>query len=104
MKMSQTTPNFQWVRPVDVVPYPNVWQEFECKESKNSDKLVKYRIQDLPEDRFDDAIKHLMENYLPDEPISVACGKIDTYPERKCESQWKVHSILFSPGQNRWHQ
>lgn len=59
-----------WVRPLDKVPYPNVWLEFEAKESKTSDKIVKYRIQDLPEDRFDEAIQHLNENFIADEPIS----------------------------------
>lgn len=64
----------QWARPLDVVPFPNVWVEFEAKESKNSDTLVKYRIQDLPEDRFDDAVEHMVDNYLIDEPLSMAFG------------------------------
>lgn len=68
------SPNENWVRPLDKVPYPNVWLEFEAKESKDSDKLVKYRIQDLPEDRFDDAIQHMNENYMPDEPLSAIIG------------------------------
>lgn len=66
----------QWVRPLDVIPFPNVWIEFEAKESKTSDKLVKYRIQDLPEDRFDDAVRHMVDNYLLDEPLSMAIGMI----------------------------
>lgn len=65
----------EWVRPVDAnVPYPKIWLEFEAKETKGSDKLVKYRIQDLPEDRFDDAIEHMKVNYLPDEPLSRSVG------------------------------
>lgn len=64
----------QWVRPSDIIPFPNVWVEFEAKETKTSDTLVKYRIQDLPEDRFDDAVRHMVDNYLPDEPLSMACG------------------------------
>lgn len=74
--MAKENKSLQWTRPMDVVPYPNVWIEFVANESKTSDKLVKYRIQDLPEDRFDDAIKHMKDNYLLDEPLSVACGKI----------------------------
>lgn len=69
--------SLQWVRSFDVAPYPNVWEEFEAKESKDSDKLVKYRIQDLPEDRFDDALQHMLDNYLVDEPISVSFGKTE---------------------------
>lgn len=63
-----------WVRPLDKVPFPNVWLEFEARESKNSDKLIKYRIQDLPEDRFDDAIQHMKDYYLADEPLSKSIG------------------------------
>lgn len=40
-----------WCRPTDVVSYPNVWFEFTAKESKNSDRVIEYRIQDLPENR-----------------------------------------------------
>lgn len=44
--------------------YPTVWCEFTAKESRNSDQQVKYWIQDLPEDRFDDAIKFLADVLL----------------------------------------
>lgn len=76
---------------MDAVPYPKVWTEFEAKETKTSDKLVKYRIEDLTEDRFDDAIKHMMENYLLDEPIAVACGKIQI----KCELVSRILMFLY---------
>lgn len=54
----------------DSVPYPNIWYEFKAKESKNSDRILNYRIQDLPADRFDDSIQHLKEHFLLDAPIS----------------------------------
>lgn len=75
----------KWVRPLDKVPFPNVWDEFESKESKGSDKFVKYRIQDLPEDRFDDAVQHLIDNFLADEPFSVYHG--NTRLHRDCFRQ-----------------
>lgn len=65
--------SLQRVRPLEV-PYPNVWMEFEAKESKNCDKLIKYRIQDLPEDRFDDAVQYMIDNFLGDEPLSKFYG------------------------------
>lgn len=58
-----------WCRPVDKTSYPNVWLEFTAKESKNSDRSRKYWIQDLPEQRFDDAIQHIAHHFLPDAPI-----------------------------------
>lgn len=69
------SPNLKWTRSSDKVPYPNVWSEFVEKESKNSDKVAKYRIQDLPKDRIEDAIAHVTEFYLRDEPISEAVCK-----------------------------
>lgn len=62
-----------WERSSDV-PYPKVWLEFEAKDSKDSDKLVKYRIQDLPENRFDDAVQHIIEHFLIDAPVSKFFG------------------------------
>lgn len=63
-----------WERPQNLVPYPNVWLEFNAKESKNSDRLVKYRVQDLPEDRFNDAIDHVEKHFLPNAPLTKFFG------------------------------
>lgn len=65
----------QWVRP-DSVPFPIVWRTFEAKESKDSDQLVKYIIQDLPEDRFEDAIPHMTEYYMVDHPLAQATSEL----------------------------
>lgn len=62
-----------WLRPSNV-PYPKVWLEFTAKESKNSDRQIKYWVQDLPEDRFDDAIQHLNTVFLHNAPLSKFFG------------------------------
>lgn len=62
-----------WSRPKGV-SYPKVWSDFSAKESKNSDRIIKYWIQDLPEDRFDDAIKHVADYFVVDAPISKYFG------------------------------
>lgn len=72
--MSSNNKLLLWTRPHDV-PFPSVWIEFEAKESRDSEKIVKYRVQDLPEDRFDDAVQHMKDNYLVDAPLPVGCGK-----------------------------
>lgn len=68
--------NLKWSRSLSKVPFPNIWIEFNGRESRNSDKLVKYWIQDLPEDKIEDAVNHMTEFYLSDEPISEAVGTI----------------------------
>lgn len=66
---SLTKMNPVWSRPIDTISYPKVWLEFTAKESKNSDRIIKYWIQDLPEDRFEDAIEHIAKHFLLDAPI-----------------------------------
>lgn len=65
----------QWERSLDIVKYPNVWIEFTGKESKTSDKLLKYCIRDLTEEYFDDALNHMTKYYLVDEPLSKSVGR-----------------------------
>lgn len=48
--------------------YPKVWLKFMAKDL-NSDDLVEYRVEDLTEDRFDDAVDHLISFYARDEPM-----------------------------------
>lgn len=57
------------------VEYPKVWHRFKARDL-NSDKLVEYRIEDLTEDRAEDAYQHMRDNYLAGEPVTVALGKL----------------------------
>lgn len=63
----------KWKRP-NTIEYPKVWSRFEARDL-NSDKLVEYRIEDLTEDRAEDAYQHMRDNYLSGEPVTVALGK-----------------------------
>lgn len=57
-----------WTRPV-TVPYPSVWHTFKARGvDQDDDKLVSYVIQDLPEDRFEEAIEHMIGIFIHDEP------------------------------------
>ncbi|KYN44798.1 hypothetical protein ALC56_00793 [Trachymyrmex septentrionalis] len=45
---------------------PKIWQVIE---KKNKDgKLMKFTIQEIPEDRYEDAIQHMCTYFLADEP------------------------------------
>uniref|UniRef100_A0A182PHW7 N-acetyltransferase domain-containing protein n=1 Tax=Anopheles epiroticus TaxID=199890 RepID=A0A182PHW7_9DIPT len=68
-----------WKRP-ETVPYPNVWWTFEAPDPDREDgALVTYRVEDLTEDRFEDAIKLYTEHFLDDEPMC-AFGRIRHNP------------------------
>lgn len=61
-----------WERP-ESLKYPKIWHTFRAKDTE-SDELVEYRIQDLPESRFDEVLNVILPNFLKDEPISEAYG------------------------------
>ncbi|XP_037048195.1 uncharacterized protein LOC119082720 isoform X2 [Bradysia coprophila] len=61
---------FKWSRP-ETSEFPKIWKTFFAPDIR-SKELVEYRIQDLPESRFEDAIKHMAANYLKDEPMTFA--------------------------------
>lgn len=59
-----------WTRPANV-PYPSVWHTFRAKDV-DSDQMVNYVVQDLPEERFEEAIDHMLNIFIYDEPMCEA--------------------------------
>lgn len=55
--------------------YPKIWLEFTAADSKYSTNFVKYRIQDIPDDRIEDAIQFLKVYYLPESTLAKALSK-----------------------------
>lgn len=55
-----------WTRPKEV-PYPSVWHSFQARDV-DSDRMVNYVVQDLPEERFEEAINHMLGIFIYDEP------------------------------------
>ena len=52
---------------------PKIWQVIE---KKNKDgKLMKFTIQEIPEDRYEDAIQHMCTYFLADEPTCQCLSK-----------------------------
>ncbi len=61
--------SFNWTRP-NQIPYPNVWLKFKSKDVETNDSIVNYTVQDLPEDRFEDAINIMATEFLADAPMA----------------------------------
>ncbi|KAG5684449.1 hypothetical protein PVAND_013683 [Polypedilum vanderplanki] len=59
-------------RPVDL-PFPLVYHTFLAKD-KESDEIVEYRIQDLLEEGFEQAIELMARDYSPEETFSRCRG------------------------------
>ena len=62
----------KWLRPSSVA-FPSFWHRFQARDSV-TDNLVEYRVQDLPEDRYEEAIQFMTENYMPNEPLCKSRG------------------------------
>lgn len=67
----------EWKRPKSL-EFPKIWHTFKAKDI-DSDNLVKYRIQDLPESIFDEAIKMMSTAFCKDEPLCEAYGMLNNY-------------------------
>lgn len=64
----------KWKRP-ETSEYPKTWLTFQAKDI-DSNELVEYRIQDLPESRYEEAVQFMAANFCKDEPLSQAFGKL----------------------------
>ncbi|GAB0087130.1 uncharacterized protein DMENIID0001_014070 [Sergentomyia squamirostris] len=62
----------KWKRP-ESVPFPSVWRRFKAKDAETGE-MVNYRVEDLPEDRYEEAVELLVEHFLKDEPMCKAGG------------------------------
>lgn len=58
---------YKFKRP-DNLSFPHVYCTFMAKD-KNSDNLVQYRIQDLPEEYYEETVAFMIKNFLPDETL-----------------------------------
>lgn len=48
--------------------FPTIYREF----SSTKDESLKFRVQDLPEEKFEDAIELLLKHFMPEETFCVA--------------------------------
>lgn len=68
-----TAKEFIWERP-ESMKIPKMWYKFDARDI-DTDELVEYCIQDLPESKFQDGIDFMAQHFCKDEPISEALGK-----------------------------
>lgn len=56
-----------WKRP-EALQDVQVWHTFKCK-NPSTDEIEEFFVQDLPKERFEDALKFMLHHFLSDEPI-----------------------------------
>ncbi|CRL07630.1 CLUMA_CG020594, isoform A [Clunio marinus] len=57
---------FAWKRPLTVKS--QIWHSFEI-ENKSKNNIDEFIVQDLPREKFCNAVDHMVEHFLTDEPI-----------------------------------
>lgn len=67
---------FTYKRPQNL-KFPHIYCKFNAK-NKNSDEIVEYRVQDLPEERFDETLDLFIDHFLPDEELNICRGLLKT--------------------------
>ncbi|KAG5684339.1 hypothetical protein PVAND_013574 [Polypedilum vanderplanki] len=69
--------------------FPKTYYKFNLK-NKTTGEIEKYRVQDLPEDRFEDALDLMVNHFLPDEEINISRGLL------KSQEGIKEHRELWA--------
>jgi hypothetical protein len=67
---------YSWTRPENLT-YPMIYATFQALDSEDGGDLIEYRIQDLPEERFEDAVAIIKDKHLIDEPMKSSKGVRD---------------------------
>lgn len=60
--------------PIKPAGPPKVWKIIETKR-KDTGAPIKFSIQEIPEDRYEDVIDHMCKYFIADEPMSDFLGK-----------------------------
>lgn len=61
---------FKFKRPENLA-LSQIYHKFTVKD-KGSEKLVNYRVQDLPVEYFEQAVQFLVKHFIPYEPMSLS--------------------------------
>lgn len=78
----------KWTRPIDL-EFPHTYHKFTAKDALG-EQDVNYIVQDIPEDRFDDVVKFMLEHYLVDEPtIASRKGFEDPQTVEDMTNEWR---------------
>lgn len=92
--MASNKITLEWKRP-ESVEYPRVWHRFMARDL-DSDKMVEYRIEDLPVEKTTEAFQHMKDNFLKDEPITEAIRECANHLSKN-----KYEKIMFDFNSNR---
>jgi hypothetical protein len=90
-----------WERP-ESVEFPQIWSTFEAKDLDGS--TTTYRIQDLPEDRFHEAIYFMQRHHMESEVLRVKKIRDEPVSFREITEKWwdclrqKVTLVCFKEG------
>lgn len=65
--------SLSWKRPTDI-KFPSIWFEFEATDVDGC-TIVKYRVQDLPPNRYEEVLHFMTTDHFTEEALWLAKGK-----------------------------
>lgn len=68
--------SYSWSRPENI-EFPLTYSRFQALDCDSDERLVEYRIEDLQEERFEDAVNIIRDKHLIDEPMKSSKGVRD---------------------------
>lgn len=91
---------------VEGFEFPQIYLRFQAKD-KDSDELVNYWVQDMPEDRFEELVEFMTKHFLPYE-VMCECKGVMNNPKsvESVKDIWrdmlkqKVTLVCFKEGCN----
>lgn len=66
--------SLSWKRPTDI-EFPSIWFEFEATDVDGS-TVVKYRVQDLPPNRYEEVLHFMTTQHFTEEALWLAKGTV----------------------------
>lgn len=75
VNLKKTMEKLPSVKPPDQPP--KIWKSIE--KATNDGKSMKFTIQEIPKDRYEDAVQHMCAYFLADEPTCECLSKFNCF-------------------------
>lgn len=63
---------YKFKRP-ESLSFPQIYYTFKAKDT-NSEEIIEYRVQDLPEEKYEQAVDFMVKYFIPDETFCASRG------------------------------
>lgn len=83
----EETLKLKWTRP-ESIGFPKTWYTFKARDT-DSNELVEYRIQDIPDSRKEEVVQCMVKHFSKDEPLCDAYGMCS----KRKKFEWELRAF-----------